>query len=245
MVRHGHIEVNGRKCNIPSALVKIGDVVSVRETSKNKPTILAARDATAHAPAPNWIDVDREGLKGRITSLPQRSDLVQTVGLIGLGNMGLPMAQTLRRKGHAVRGFDLDARRRAAAADSGVALAANHGDVFASCPLTLLSLPNAAAVRAVVEGAEGFIGRAAPGSIVVDTSTLSLAVKEQCRSLFKEAELLDCPISGTGAQAKVRDLVVLGDGRDPCGGRPIRCERDRRRLCFRHQSIPAADRASH
>ena len=77
VVGHGHINVNGRKCNIPSAQVKIGDVISVRENSKNNPTILAARDATAHAPAPNWIDVDREGLKGRITSLPQRSELVQ------------------------------------------------------------------------------------------------------------------------------------------------------------------------
>ena len=77
VVRHGHIDVNGRKCNIPSAIVKVGDVVSVRESSKKNPTILAARDATAHAPAPNWIDVDREGLNGRITALPQRSELVQ------------------------------------------------------------------------------------------------------------------------------------------------------------------------
>jgi len=77
VVRHGHIEVNGRKCNVPSAQVKIGDVVAVRERSRKNPTILAARDATAHAPAPNWIDVDREGLTGRITGLPQRSDLVQ------------------------------------------------------------------------------------------------------------------------------------------------------------------------
>ena len=77
IVRHGHIDVNGRKCNIPSAQVKIGDVISVRQSSKNNATILAARDATAHAPAPNWIDVDREGLTGRVTSLPQRSELVQ------------------------------------------------------------------------------------------------------------------------------------------------------------------------
>ena len=77
IVRHGHIDVNGRKCDIPSAQVKLGDVVSVREASKNNPTILAARDATAHAPAPNWIDVDREGLTGRIQSLPKRADLVQ------------------------------------------------------------------------------------------------------------------------------------------------------------------------
>jgi small subunit ribosomal protein S4 len=77
IVRHGHIDVNGRKCDIPSAQVKVGDVVAVRETSKNNPAILAARDATAHAPAPNWIDVDRETLKGRIQSLPKREDLVQ------------------------------------------------------------------------------------------------------------------------------------------------------------------------
>ena len=77
VVRHGHVDVNGRKCNIPSAMVKIGDVVSIRESSKNNPTVLAARDATAHAPAPNWIDVDREALRGRVTALPQRSELVQ------------------------------------------------------------------------------------------------------------------------------------------------------------------------
>ena len=77
VVGHGHIDLNGRKCNIPSAMVKVGDVISVRENSKSNATILAARDATAHAPAPNWIDVDREGLKGRIQSLPKREDLVQ------------------------------------------------------------------------------------------------------------------------------------------------------------------------
>ena len=77
VVRHGHININGRKCNIPSALVNVGDEITVRESSKNNATILSARDATAHAPAPNWIEVDREGLKGRIQSLPKREDLVQ------------------------------------------------------------------------------------------------------------------------------------------------------------------------
>jgi small subunit ribosomal protein S4 len=77
VVRHGHIEINGRKCNIPSAQVKPGDIVAVREGSRNNPTILAARDATAHAPAPNWIDVDREALRGRITGIPKRDELVQ------------------------------------------------------------------------------------------------------------------------------------------------------------------------
>jgi small subunit ribosomal protein S4 len=77
VVRHDHIQVNGRKVNIPSFQVKIGDEVAVRESSRKNSAILAARDATAHAPAPNWIDVDREALRGRITALPKRSELVQ------------------------------------------------------------------------------------------------------------------------------------------------------------------------
>jgi small subunit ribosomal protein S4 len=77
IVRHGHIQVNGRKVNIPSFLAKPNDLVEVREKSKQNPTILAARDATAHAPCPNWMEVDREALKGRIIGMPKREELVQ------------------------------------------------------------------------------------------------------------------------------------------------------------------------
>lgn len=77
IVRHGHIQVNGRKVNIPSFVVKVGDEIAVRESSRNNPTILGARDATAHAPAPSWMDVDREALKAKITGLPKRDELVQ------------------------------------------------------------------------------------------------------------------------------------------------------------------------
>jgi small subunit ribosomal protein S4 len=77
IVRHGHINVNGRKVNIPSFIVKPGDEIAVREASKNNATILSSRDATAHAPSPGWMDVDRENLKGRINSSPRRDELVQ------------------------------------------------------------------------------------------------------------------------------------------------------------------------
>ena len=77
LVRHGHIQVNGRKVNIPSFIVKPGDTVEVRERSRNNPTILGARDATAHAPSPNWLEVDRDGLKARVTGQPKREELVQ------------------------------------------------------------------------------------------------------------------------------------------------------------------------
>jgi len=77
MVRHGHFQVNGRKVNIPSYMVKPDDVIEVREKGRKNPAILSARDATAHAPAPNWLDVDRENLRARVIGMPKREELVQ------------------------------------------------------------------------------------------------------------------------------------------------------------------------
>ena len=77
LVRHGHIDVNGKRVNIPSFVVKPNDVVAVHSGSKENPTILHARDATAHAPSPNWLEVDRENLTARVLGAPKREDLVQ------------------------------------------------------------------------------------------------------------------------------------------------------------------------
>jgi small subunit ribosomal protein S4 len=77
LVRHGHIQVNGRRVDIPSFQVKLNDVIAVVPGSKENPTILQARDATAHAPSPNWLEVDRENLSGRMIGQPKREELVQ------------------------------------------------------------------------------------------------------------------------------------------------------------------------
>ncbi len=77
LVRHGHIDVNGHRVDIPSFTVKLGDVISVRKDSKENPTVLHARDATAHAPSPNWLEVDRENLTAKVVNPPKREDLVQ------------------------------------------------------------------------------------------------------------------------------------------------------------------------
>lgn len=77
LVRHGHILVNGRKVNIPSFVVRPNDAIEVAEKSKTNPTILAACDATAHAPTPNWLEVDRTTLKARVVENPRREELVQ------------------------------------------------------------------------------------------------------------------------------------------------------------------------
>ena len=77
LVRHGHVNVNGRKVNIPSFAVRPGDVVEIREKSRNNPFVLSARDSTAHTPSPSWLEVDREALRARVLQQPKREELVQ------------------------------------------------------------------------------------------------------------------------------------------------------------------------
>lgn len=75
LVRHDHFQVNDRKVNIPSYLVKPGDVIEVRPGSREVSTLLANRQATAHQATPNWIEVDRQNLCARILSNPQRQEI--------------------------------------------------------------------------------------------------------------------------------------------------------------------------
>ncbi len=77
LVRHGHIAVNGHRVDIPSFQVRPNDAIEIVEGSKKNPTILHALEATAHAPSPNWLEVDRENLKGRVIGQAKREDLVQ------------------------------------------------------------------------------------------------------------------------------------------------------------------------
>ena len=75
VVLHGHIQVNSRKVNIPSYLVKAGDVVEVRDGHRELKNLLEARELTAHQLAPPWLEVDRENFRARVVSLPRREDI--------------------------------------------------------------------------------------------------------------------------------------------------------------------------
>jgi len=74
-VRHGHFQVNGRKVNIPSYLVKPGELVEVRVGSREMPALLANREATGHQAVPGWIELDRANLRAKILSNPQRQEI--------------------------------------------------------------------------------------------------------------------------------------------------------------------------
>ena len=79
LVRHGHILVNGRRVNIPSFTVKVGDVVSVKESSRQIGRVLTAMEGAQRRGVPDWADVDRDACSGRIKILPSRNDITMPI----------------------------------------------------------------------------------------------------------------------------------------------------------------------
>ena len=79
LVRHGHFQVNGRKVNIPSALLKAGDVVLVREKSRAVTRLQEALAQAEHRGAPDWVEVNREGFTARVKALPTRAELTMPI----------------------------------------------------------------------------------------------------------------------------------------------------------------------
>ena len=75
MVNHGQFEVNGRKVNIPSYLVKVGDVITVREIKKDNKTIKVNAEANSVRPVPAWLEKDNEKLSGKVVRLAAREDI--------------------------------------------------------------------------------------------------------------------------------------------------------------------------
>ena len=79
LVRHGHFMINGHKVNIPSALLKPGDVVSVRERSRTIGRVQEALAQGEHRGAPDWLEVNREGFSARVKALPKRAELTMPI----------------------------------------------------------------------------------------------------------------------------------------------------------------------
>ncbi len=75
IVRHGHIEVNGRKVNIPSYLVQPGDVIALRANSRKKPGFKNLAEEMEHRTPPDWLSRDDRSLSGRVMALPTRKDI--------------------------------------------------------------------------------------------------------------------------------------------------------------------------
>lgn len=79
MVNHGHILVDGKKVDIASFLVKSGQVVTVKERSRDMQNLKDLKEQGASKPIPKWLDLDASGLTGKVVALPQRDDIDLTV----------------------------------------------------------------------------------------------------------------------------------------------------------------------
>jgi 3-hydroxyisobutyrate dehydrogenase-like beta-hydroxyacid dehydrogenase len=138
-------------------------------------------------------------------------EMQNTVGVIGLGIMGGAMARNLAAAGWQVLGYDIDTARNAALAASGVAIRPDVAALAREAPVLLFSLPSPAAALAV---AQAIVASGAERRVVIEASTLALKDKLAIEAVLRGAGhvALDCPISGTGAQAQTRDLVIYASG---------------------------------
>ncbi|MCL2105958.1 MAG: 30S ribosomal protein S4 [Oscillospiraceae bacterium] len=79
LVTHGHFLVNGKKVDIPSCLLRAGDVVSIKEKSRDSEKIKRLVEASASRPVPAWLDLNRDAYEGKILSLPEREQIAAPV----------------------------------------------------------------------------------------------------------------------------------------------------------------------
>jgi L-threonate 2-dehydrogenase len=134
-----------------------------------------------------------------------------TVGVIGLGIMGGSFAKNLVAAGWRVVGYDISAAARREAQRAGVELANSAAEVAAAAPIILTSLPKP---QALMDTARKIAAAKLKGKIIAEMSTFTISDKEKAERVLRKAghTVIDCPVSGTGSQAKNRDLVFYASG---------------------------------
>ena len=138
----------------------------------------------------------------------------KVVGVVGVGIMGSAMARNLLKEGFRVIAYDVSEAAVRALEDAGGEAARSPRDVAERAPVVITSLPSVAALHAAASGNDGIATAKGEGQIVVECSTLPLEAKEEAYEALRARgkTMLDCPVSGTGAQAAKKDLVVFGSG---------------------------------
>ena len=139
---------------------------------------------------------------------------ISSIGVVGLGNMGLPMAVTLVRAGFAVVGFDLSSERRALAAAQGIRAVAEVAVLLRAVDAVVSSLPHGRDVEALVLTPAGLLERRDRRVMLVDTSTADPGTSRRLAALLEEAGHghLDAPVSGGPAGAATGQLTMMIGG---------------------------------
>jgi putative dehydrogenase len=136
------------------------------------------------------------------------------VGMIGLGIMGSAIGANLIKNGFTVVGYDVDDGKNKAMQEKGATIAASPAEVAAQSDIAFTSLPKVVALDDVVSGPGGLVESAKEGLVVCEFSTFPIEDKERARDALSKVGivLMDCPLSGTGAQAQKGDLSVYVSG---------------------------------
>ncbi|MFC1798486.1 NAD(P)-dependent oxidoreductase [Thermodesulfobacteriota bacterium] len=138
----------------------------------------------------------------------------RTIGIIGLGIMGTAMSANLIKAGFQVIGYDILAERIKALEANGGSGKKSCREIAEQADVVITSLPSMDALKEVVHAKNGLLTVKSHGLPVIETSTLTLDAKQEAWEALKSVgiDLLDCPISGTGAQAAVKDIVLYASG---------------------------------
>ena len=136
------------------------------------------------------------------------------VGLVGVGIMGSAILPNLIKAGFTVIGFDVDTARIQALSAAGGIAAGSPRAVAEQADVVVTLLPGANILHDVVTAPDGLVAANNRKLIVADCGTFEISGKEGCRTALEAAgmAMLDCTISGTGAQAKTGDLAVYASG---------------------------------
>ena len=150
-------------------------------------------------------------LRSATQSTEKAKPVFERVGFLGLGIMGSAMAGNLMKAGFEVHGFDPTPKARQHFKTAGGHVSKDPAELARAVQVVICSLPNAAALMETA-GILARVGR--KGLLVIETSTLDIQDKEAARDIMakKGVVLLDCPLSGTGAQAARKDLTVYASG---------------------------------
>jgi 3-hydroxyisobutyrate dehydrogenase len=148
-----------------------------------------------------------------------------TIGFIGLGNMGAPMAANLLKAGHRVTGFDLVAGSFKAMTERGGRAAATAPEAAAAGEIVITMLPAGPQVRQVYLGPDGVIARAQKGALLIDCSTIDVETARAVAAAAAESglQMLDAPVSGgvIGAEAATLTFMVGGEAAAFARGEPV------------------------
>src|SRR5260370_41905839 len=145
-----------------------------------------------------------------------------TIGFIGLGNMGAPVAANLIKAGHQVTGFDVVPRAAEALMEKGGHAAASAAEAAAAGELLITMLPAGAQVRSVYLGESGVLANARKDALLIDCSTIDVETARGVAAAAAEArfDMLDAPVSGGAAGAEAAGPTVRAAGGAPGFARP-------------------------